>query len=267
MAPPVIALARLVRDDAERPQPGPLALLGPPGALDRVAARLLAGGGDRRALAPLGRADRALLASCSAVVACNLPLDEARRVAHAKRPTLLLVPFGQDRYVYGSLPRVGAENALPALPDGAPDLDGMIARLAVVLGEDGPALAARLPALRPYVREHQLGAAASRAATVALFGRRHRSASPALTVLQARHALASARAHGLDEDSRERAAEVAAVVGAGVLLRRAGRRASVVSPRLGAAAVAYAGTLAIGRVLDRRHGAPRPSDPPPAGPS
>ncbi len=134
MAPPVLALARLIRDDAGRPQPGPLALLGPPGALDRVAARLLAGGGDRRALAPLGRADRGLLASCSAVVACNLPLDEARRVAHAKRPTLLLVPFGQDRYVYGSLPRVGAENALPALPDGAPDLDGMIARLAVVLG-------------------------------------------------------------------------------------------------------------------------------------
>lgn len=263
--PPVLALARLVRDDPDRPLPGPLALLGPPGALDRVAARLLAGGGDRRALAPLGRADRALLASCSAVIACNLPLDEARRVAHAKRPTLLLVPFGQDRYVYGSLPRVGAENALPALPDGAPDLEAMVARLAAVLDEDGPALAARLPALLPAVREHGLGAAAARAATTALLGRRHRSAGPALTLLQARHALASARAHGLDEDTRARAAEVAAVVGAGVLLRRAGRRARRVSPRLGAAGVAYAGTLAIGHALARRHGAPRPPGPAPDG--
>ena len=167
MAPPVLALARLVRDDAGRPQPGPLALLGRRGRSTAWAR------GCSRAAATAARWRRwaariaDLLASCSAVVACNLPLDEARRVAHAKRPTLLLVPFGQDRYVYGSLPRVGAENALPALPDGAPDLDGMIARLAVVLGDDGPALAARLPALLPYVREHKLGAAAARAATVA----------------------------------------------------------------------------------------------------
>src|SRR5262245_38862199 len=215
MAPPVLALARLVRDDAGRPLPGPLALLGPPGALDRVAARLLAGGGDRRALAPLGRADRALLASCAAVVACNLPLDEARRVTHAKRPTLLLVPFGQDRFVYGSLPRVGAENALPALPDGAPDLEGMVTRLAVVLGDDGPALAARLPALLPYVRAYHAGAGAARAAATALLRSRHMS-DRALAMLDAQHALASARAHARDEDPRARAAEVAAVVGAGV---------------------------------------------------
>ena len=195
----------------------------------------------------------------SAVIACNLPLDEARRVAHAKRPTLLLVPSGQDRYAYGALPRVGAENALPALPDGAPDLDGLVARLAAVLRPTTP------PRSRPgcrrcrrRVREHGLGGAASaggdrsRALT-----RGSRSAGPALTLLQARHALrvrARLRARRRRPGARRRRSPAWSAPAS--LLRRAGQRARAVSPRLGAAAVAYAGTLAIGTRC-RRHGAPR----------
>jgi hypothetical protein len=251
--PPLLALARLVRDDGSAPAPGPIALLGPPGALDRVAARLLAGGGERRALAPLGRADRPLLSSCVAVVACNLPLDEARRATHAKRPTVVLVPPGQDRYAYAALPRVGAENALPAKDGGAPDLEGLVERLAAVLPpEEASVLAARLPALAPAIRAFGLQRAAGRAAVVAAVTRRSRSVGPALTLVQAAYALRSARAHGLPP-GRDRAVDVAGVVAAGLALRRAGRAAKAVSPRLGAAAVAYVGTLAVGRALSERH--------------
>ncbi len=233
----VRGLGELLRDPAPA-RPRPLALVGRGVVVDAFARALLANGGDRRALAPLAAAGPEQLRGCVAVIACGLSRDAVRALARARRPFVVALLRGDDRYAWGTLPGVGAANAIPPLADGSPDIDTALHRLAARLGpEDAVEVATRLPVFAPLIETEHAAAAARLAALMALRGRR----SGALTLLQARTSVTAARAAGLPGGAA-RMADVAGAVGAGLALREAGRR---VPSRLERAAIAYAGTLLV----------------------
>lgn len=232
-----IALGGLLREpDAARPRP--LALVGRGVVVDAFARALLAAGGDRRALAPLAAAGPEQLRGCVAVIGCGLSREGARTIARARRPFVLSLLRGDDRYAFGTLPHVGALNAVPPLADGAPDIDETLRRLVTRLDpDDAIELARRLPVLAALVEEVGAYRAAGTAALLALRGR----PSGAITLLQARAAVDAARVSGLDA-GQARVPDVAIAAGAGIALREAGRR---VRSRPARAALAYAGTLTV----------------------
>jgi hypothetical protein len=233
----VRGLGELLRDPAPSHR-RPLALVGRGVVVDAFARALLAGGGDRRALAPLAAAGPEQLRSCVAVIACGLSRDAVRALARARRPFVVVLLRGDDRYAWGTLPGVGAANAIPPLADGSPDIDTALRRLAARLDhDDAVELATRLPVLAPLIETEHAAAAARRAALLALGGR----TGGAITVTQARATVAGARVAGLPGGAA-RIADVVVTAGAGILLREAGRR---VPSRLGRAAIAYAGTLVV----------------------
>jgi hypothetical protein len=232
-----IALGGLLREpDAARPRP--LALVGRGVVVDAFARALLAAGGDRRALAPLAAAGPEQLRGCVAVVGCGLSRDAVRALARARRPFALSLLRGDDRYAFGTLPHVGALNAVPPLPDGSPDVDETLRRLVGRLEPDeATELAQRLPALAPLVEEVGAYRAAAAAAALALRGR----PGGAITVVQARAALDAARVSGF-EMGQARMPDLAIAAGAGITMREVGRR---VRSRPARAGLAYAGTLAV----------------------
>jgi hypothetical protein len=232
----VMGLAQLLQE--QEPAPRPLALVGRGVVVDAFARALLVGGGDRRALAPLPAAGPDQLRACIAVVGCGLSRDSVRAIVRARRPVVLSLLRGDDRYAFGTLPRVGALNAVPPAADGSPDIEGTLRRLAARLDpEDAVDLAQRLPALAPLIEEAFAARAANVAAALALRGR----PGGAITLLQARTAVVSARLAGL-EGGQARLPDLAVAAGAGILLREAGRR---LPSRLGRAALAYGGTHAV----------------------
>ena len=230
-------LGELLRDPVQG-RPRPLALVGRGVAVDAFARALLAAGGDRRALAPLAAAGPDQLRGCVAVIACGLSRDAIRSLARARRPLVVALLRGDDRYAWGALPGVGAPNAIPPLADGSPDIETALRRLAARLDpDDAVELGLRLPVLASLIETEHASAAARRAALLALRGR----PGGTITVAQARAAVTGARVAGLPPGAA-RLPDVAVAVGAGILLREAGRR---VSSRLGRAAIAYAGTLVV----------------------
>jgi hypothetical protein len=232
----VFGLAQLLQ--AEEPAARPLALVGRGGVVDAFARALLQDGGDRRALAPLPAAGPDQLRGCIAVIGCGLSRDAVRSIARARRPVVLSLLRGDDRYGFGTLPHIGARNALPPAADGTPDIDGTLRRLAARLEpEDAVELAQRLPALAPLIEQAFAARTAAVAAAFALRGR----PGGAITLLQARTAVVSARLAGL-EGGQARLPDLAIAAGAGILLREAGRR---LPSRLGRAALTYGGTHAV----------------------
>ena len=134
----VRGLGELLREPAPA-RPRPLALVGRGVVVDAFARALLAGGGDRRALAPLAAAGPDQLRGCVAVIACGLSRDAIRSLARARRPFVVVLLRGDDRYAWGTLPGVGAANAIPPLADGSPDIDTALRRLAARLVPDDAA--------------------------------------------------------------------------------------------------------------------------------
>ncbi len=231
------ALLRLVQDDDEPPR-RPLALVGRGAFVDAFARTLLAGGGDRRALAPLPAAAPAELAGCAAVVACGLSLAQARLVAAARRPWVAALAPGDDRHLFGALPHLGAWNAVPPLDDGTPDVATALARLAARLERlDAVVLAQRLPALVPATTRAREAVAARRAGGLALAGRPGGS----ITLTQALALIDDARSRG-SAAGPARLPEIATAIGAGLLAREAGRR---LPSRFVRAALAYGVTRAV----------------------
>jgi len=233
----VMGLAQLLQEPAEA-RPRPLALVGRGVVVDAFARALLAAGGDRRALAPLAAAGPEQLRGCLGVIGCGLSRDAARTVARARRPFALSLLRGDDRYAFGTLPHVGALNAVPPLADGTPDVDETLRRLVGRLDlEDAIELSGRLPALAPLVEEVIAYRAAGVAAMLALRDR----PGTAIMLGQARAAIGAARVSGL-EPGTARMPDIAVAAGAGMVLREAGRR---IPSRLARAALAYGGTLAV----------------------
>jgi uncharacterized protein (DUF697 family) len=121
------------------------------------------------------------------------------------------------------------------------------------LGEDGTALAARLPTLRPAVCNELIRSFSKRNAIVAAAVFVPGVDMPLLTLNQARLVLRLALAHGQRIDNA-RALELLSVVGTGFGLRAVARELLDVVPVAGWAvkgAVAYAGTRAVGEAAVR----------------
>jgi hypothetical protein len=216
---------------------GPIALCGRVDVIDATA-RLLLGRGDRRALAPLTRPLMRELRRCSVIVACDLAPDDARSVAAAHRPWIALVAPDCDRYAYGCLPRLGAQNVLHLAGDGAVP-EALRDRLVAVLDPRVAAgLALRLPPLRGALRR-RLERRGLLDAGLAGFG-----AARTSTLLEAVAApiLCEARAHGASRNELYTAAATAATATA------AAQRLTASSPRLARAAGAAACTWAAHRV-------------------
>jgi len=157
--------------------------------------------------------------------------------------------------------RIGAGEGFP--------LERIARTIACRLGEEGAALAARVPVLRDAVCARLVETFARKngilAAAVFVPG----ADLPLLTLNQLRMVLRIAQAHGV-EPGRERMAEVAATVGAGVGLRTAARELLDLVPVAGWAvkgAVAYAGTRVLGETAIRRFALEAAPTPQPAAAS
>lgn len=147
------------------------------------------------------------------------------------------------------VPYVPATSVVVASPGRDVPLERIAEVVASVAEENGYALAARLPALRPAVVE----------AIVRRFSRQNGvlgvaifvpgPAFPVLTLNQLRMVFRIAAAYGQEID-RERVPEVLAIIGAGLGFRTIAREALGFVPGLGWAVkggVAYAGTKALGK--------------------
>ncbi|HWX09618.1 MAG TPA: hypothetical protein VNY33_06545 [Gaiellaceae bacterium] len=127
--------------------------------------------------------------------------------------------------------------------------------VAARLGEEGAALAARLPVLRravcrqlvaSFARKNGIFAAAAFVPGVDL---------PVLALNQVRMLLRLEQAYGLEIDARRRAPELLATVAAGLGLRAVARELLAAVPVAGWAvkgAIAYGGTRALGEAAVRR---------------
>ncbi|HZO98291.1 MAG TPA: hypothetical protein VFB42_13065 [Gaiellaceae bacterium] len=238
------------------------------GALLGVAREVRAGAGDRRPLAVAGARELVpLLAKAlreggdpSAVREGGPPEGAAALVWLGKadgdvlrRASLAHVPIvgvteGE------SLPYVLDTDLVVVRPGEALPVERVARRLAAALGDRGTALAARLPLLRGPVVDVLVETCARRNALVAAAVFAPGVDLPVLTLNQVRLVLRIALAHGREVD-RERLPEVLAVVGAGFGLRAVARELLALVPGAGLAAkaaVAYAGTRALGEAARRR---------------
>jgi uncharacterized protein (DUF697 family) len=179
----------------------------------------------RADLEVVGRAGRPLLVVLEGV---DLPMDasvEAARVRGVEPDDVLAVKRGRfpEKRVLGEI----ARKAGPA----------------------GPALAARLPALRPAVVESVIETAARRNAVVAAAVWIPGADMPLLTAVEMRMVLQIGVCHGA-EIGPDRAVELLTLLGAGFGLRAAARELLDVVPIAGwlvKGGVAYTGTRALGR--------------------
>lgn len=229
--------------------PRPLAVAGSR-ELVPLLARELRAGGDASAVVE-GRSDGA------AALVWLGPADEAQLRA-ADLADVPIVAVGDAT----SLPYVRATDVVAVPPGQGFPVERIAAALARRLGEDGTALAARLPVLRDEVCAQLIRSAARRNAAIAAAVFVPGVDMPVLTLNQVRLVLRIALAHGQELDGR-RAAELLGVVGAGAGFRAVARAALDVVPVGGWAlkgAVAYAGTKAIGEAAVRYFAASPPSD-------
>lgn len=228
--------------------PRPLAVAGAR-ELVPLLARQLRADGDASAVVE-GRIDGA-----SALVWVG-PADEdvLRAASHAGMP---IVAVSEAE----SLPYVLATDIVVLRPGQGFPVDRIVAALARRLGEDGTALAARLPVLRDALCRELISSTARRNALIAAAVFVPGVDMPVLTLNELRLVVRIGLAHGHDVDVA-RAVELLGVVGAGFGLRAAAREALDLVPVAGWAikgSIAYAGTRAIGEAGVRYFAARAPS--------
>jgi uncharacterized protein (DUF697 family) len=189
------------------------------GRLEDVAVLVWVGAPDEAALRTADRADVPIIAVADAD---GLPYVLASDVVH--------VPAGQ----------------------GFP-VQEIAAAIARRLGEDGTALASRLPVLRPAVCAQLIKSFSRKNGLISAAVFIPGVDMPLLTLNQIRLVLRIALAHGEEVDG-QRAFELLGVVGIGFALRAAARELLDVIPVAGWAikgAIAYAGTMAVGEAAVR----------------
>jgi uncharacterized protein (DUF697 family) len=217
--------------------------LGVAGARELVPllARELRAGGDRSAVVE-HRTE-----GVAAIVWVGAPDEDALRAAtRAGIPVVAVTDAA-------SVPYVLATDIVRVPPGSGFPVEQVARALARRLGEDGTALAARLPVLRPAVCAWLISTFAKRngitGAVVFIPG----VDLPVLTLRQIRLVLRIAIAYGEDVDNK-RAVELLGVVGAGMGFRAVARELLDVVPVAGWAlkgAIAYAGTKAVGEAAVR----------------
>ncbi len=238
---------------------GPLSLLA-------VVRELRRGAGDRRPLAVSGARELVPLLAGelraggdpSAVVEGALEdvavlvwvgaADEAA-LRSARRAGVPIVAVSDEE----TLPYVLATDIVRVEPGHGFPVERIAAAIARRLGENGTALAARLPVLRPAVCEQLIRSASRQNAMVAAAVFVPGVDLPVLTLNQVRLVLRIALAHGQELDGA-RAAELIGVLGAGYGFRAVARELLDFVPVAGWAvkgAVAYGGTRALGEAAVR----------------
>jgi uncharacterized protein (DUF697 family) len=194
--------------------------------------------GTRADLQVVGRAGRPLVAVLEGVDLPDEPLLEAARVPGVHPMSVL--PSKRGRFPLRKAMRLLAERA----------------------GSAGPALAARLPAFRPYVVQHVIETASRRNGLVAAAVWIPGADLPILTAVQLRMMLQIGACYG-EELSPDRAVELVSFLGAGFGLRTVARELLDFVPVAGWAvqgSVAYGGTRALGRAADEYFARGAPAD-------
>jgi uncharacterized protein (DUF697 family) len=206
-----------------------------------IIARQLREGGDPTAVVE-GRVENAAV-----LVWVGAPDEDALRAANRAGVPIVAVTDADE------VPYVLATDLVRVPPGRGFPVDEIAHAVARKLGEDGTALAARLPALRRAVCDELIRSFAKKNAIIAAAVFIPGVDLPVLTLNQARLVLRIALAHGQEID-KDRALELLGVVGAGFGLRTVARELLDVVPVAGWAvkgAVAYAGTKAIGEAAVR----------------
>jgi uncharacterized protein (DUF697 family) len=206
-----------------------------------IIARQLREGGDPAAVVE-GRVENAAV-----LVWVGAPDEDALRAANRAGVPIVAVTDADE------VPYVLATDLVRVPPGRGFPVDEIAHAVARKLGEDGTALAARLPTLRRAVCDELIRSFAKKNAIIAAAVFIPGVDLPVLTLNQARLVLRIALAHGQEID-KDRALELLGVVGAGFGLRTVARELLDVVPVAGWAVkgtVAYAGTKAIGEAAVR----------------
>lgn len=244
----LVGLVRETRARAERR--GFVSVLGP-GAPEL--ARRLAEGGDTGAVRAAGASDGAL--ALVVLVEREPGRDELDAMRRAARAGIAVVAVRSGASPAALLPYVLPEDVIevPSLPP-PPEL---VARALVrALGDEAPALAGRLPVLRPEASRQEVRRTALASSALAASPLGPRARMPLLTLAQGAMLLRLELIGGrrLPQDppglARVTAPPLAAALAAGVGFRALYRRLPRGGP-LPAAAVAYAGTRLLGAVRAR----------------
>ncbi len=213
-----------------------------------IIARQLREGGDASAVAE-GR-----LEGAAVLVWVGPPDEEQLRVADNAGVPIVAVTDAEH------VPYVLATDLVRVPPGQGFPIEEITDAVARKLGEDGTALAARLPVLRGAVCDELIRSFSKKNAIVSAAVFVPGVDMPILTMNQARLVLRIALAYGQELD-KERAVELLGVVGAGFGFRTVARQLLDLVPVAGWAlkgGVAYAGTKAIGeaavRYFDARAG-------------
>lgn len=244
-----LAVASVLRDLRRGAgDPRPIAIAGAR-ELVPLLARELRAGGDAAAVVE-GRIDGA-----AALVWVGAPdEDQLRAASNADLPIVAVTDAS-------SLPYVLATDIVAARPGEGFPVDRIAAALARRLGEDGTALAARLPVLREPLCRELISSSARRNALIAAAVFVPGVDMPVLTLNELRLVARIGLAYGQEVDAA-RALELLGVVGVGFGLRALAREALDVVPVAGWAikgSIAYAGTRAIGEASMRYFAAREPS--------
>jgi uncharacterized protein (DUF697 family) len=233
----VVAALRELRAGGER---GVIAVDGAP-QLVPILARDLREGGDAGAVREGAGEDAA------ALVWIGEPDEEKLRAAD--RAGIPIVAVTERDHV----PYVLDTDVVRIRPGQGFPLDEIAAALAHKLDKAGPPLAAALPVLRDAVVDELIRSTARQNALVAGAVVVPGVDFPVLTLNQVRLVLRIAQAYGQEVD-RSRAAEVAAVLGAGFGFRAVAREALGIVPFAGwavKAGIAFTGTKALGEAARR----------------
>ena len=206
-----------------------------------IIARQLREGGDPSAVVE-GRVENA-----AALVWVGPPNEQELRTANRARVPIVAVTE------HGDMPYVLATDIVHVPPGQGFPVDEIAHAVARKLGENGTALAARLPVMRRAVCDELIRSFSKKNAIISAAIFIPGVDMPVLTLNQARLVLRIALAYGQDID-KERAVELLGVVGAGFGMRAVARELLDFIPVAGWAlkgAIAYAGTKAIGEAAVR----------------
>ncbi len=187
-------------------------------------------------------------------------LRRLRELGAAARSPIVCVRIGAGSVL---LPNVLATDVVRVEPGAAPPLDELGRLLARRLEDSSVLLAARIPALREGICEELIRRSARRSAAIGAAVFVARPDLPALFMEQSRLVLRLGLAHGRRLEPA-RAAELAAVLAAGLGLRRLarkGRRETLFPAWALQGTIAFAGTLALGEAALRYFRRPEPTPP------
>jgi uncharacterized protein (DUF697 family) len=206
-----------------------------------IIARQLREGGDPSAVV------EGELENAAVLVWVGPPDEDALRTANRAGVPIVAVSDADE------MPYVLATDIVHVPPGRGFPVDEIAHAVARKLGEDGTALAARLPALRRAVCDELIRSFSKKNAIISAAVFIPGVDLPVLTLNQARLVLRIALAYG-QEIGKDRALELLAVFGVGFGLRTVARELLDLVPVAGWAvkgAVAYAGTKALGEAAVR----------------